>query len=53
MAATAAWCLGLRDEAAQHAAEAFRRAPQDRRLAEQLARIQLETSAHIPGPKER
>jgi len=53
MAATAAWCLGLRDEAAQHAAEAFRRAPQDRRLAEQLARIQLETSSHIPGPKER
>ena len=53
MAATAAYCLGLRDEAATHAAEAFRRQPDDRRLAEQLARLQLETSAHTPGPKER
>jgi tetratricopeptide (TPR) repeat protein len=53
MAATAAWSLGLRDEAAAHAAEAFRRQPADRRLAEQLARIQLATSAHTPGPRER
>lgn len=53
MAATAAYCLGLRDEAATHAAEAFRRQPDDRRLAEQLARLQLETSAHTQGPKER
>ena len=53
MAATAAYCLGLREEAATHAAEAFRRQPDDRRLAEQLARLQLELSAHTQGPKER
>lgn len=53
MAATAAYCLGLREEAATHAAEAFRRQPDDRRLAEQLARLQLELSTHTPGPRER
>jgi hypothetical protein len=53
MAATAAYSLGLRDEAAVHAAEAFRRQPGDPRLAEQLARLQLELSTHVPGPRDK
>jgi tetratricopeptide (TPR) repeat protein len=53
MAATAAYSLGLKDESAAHAAEAFRRQPDDQRLAEQLARLQLELSTHTPGPRDK
>lgn len=53
MASTAAYCLGLKDEAAAHAEEAFRRQPADTTLAAKLARLQLELSTHTPGPREK
>ena len=52
MAATAAYSLGLKQEALEHAREAFRRhASQETAAA--VARLELELTTHIPGPQER
>jgi hypothetical protein len=52
MAATAAYSLGLKQEALEHAREAFRRhASQETAAA--MARLELELTTNIPGPQER
>jgi tetratricopeptide (TPR) repeat protein len=52
MASTAAYSLGLKQEALEHAREAFRRhSSQDTAAA--VAKLELELTAHIPGPQER
>jgi tetratricopeptide (TPR) repeat protein len=52
MAAAAAYDLGLKDEALEHAREAFRRDATQRNAA-LVARLELELTTFIPGPKER
>jgi hypothetical protein len=52
MAATAAYSLGLKQEALEHAREAFRRhASQETAAA--VGRLELELTTNIPGPQER
>ena len=52
MAATAAYNLGLKQEALEHAREAFRRhASQETAAA--VAKLELELTTHIPGPQEK
>jgi tetratricopeptide (TPR) repeat protein len=52
MAATAAYSLGLKQEALEHAREAFRR-HSSQETAAAVARLELELTTNIPGPQER
>jgi hypothetical protein len=52
MASTAAYSLGLKQEALEHAREAFRR-HSSQETAAAVARLELELTTHIPGPQER
>lgn len=52
MAATAAYSLGLKEEALEHAREAFRRKA-SQETAAVMARLELELTTNIPGPQER
>jgi tetratricopeptide (TPR) repeat protein len=52
MASTAAYSLGLKQEALEHAREAFRR-HSSQETAAAVAKLELELTAHIPGPQER
>ena len=52
MASTAAYSLGLKQEALAHAREAFRR-HSSQETAAAVAKLELELTTHIPGPQER
>ena len=52
MAATAAYSLGLKQEALEHAREAFRR-HSSQETAAAVAKLELELTTNIQGPQER